>query len=292
MVYTQKLKALCSLLVLVLSISCSNQGGSYYDYLCKAQANLKNVDADALYGESMKYWMQRVDTLREYSYRENDTLRLYLDIQETLRKERKHDCSVFANEINRFVDYDAENTILEHPVLFIGSSTANLWKTAKCFPQLKVMNRGFGGASIQDILYYYDDVIGKYFPSTVVMYDDIDIENGDSAESAFNKHVGLLDKIHNDFPECRIIFISQKPTQMDFLLGKDIRSNKNLFNEKMKEHADNTPYLEYIDLASLLYKEDGTLDLDCFSEDRMHFNDKGYELWTNGLSKLFLVSAS
>ena len=39
MVYTQKLKALCSLLVLVLSISCSNQGGSYYDYLCKAQAN-------------------------------------------------------------------------------------------------------------------------------------------------------------------------------------------------------------------------------------------------------------
>ena len=275
------------MLVLVLSISCSNQGGSYYDYLCKAQANLKNVDADALYGESMKYWMQRVDTLREYSYRENDTLRLYLDIQETLRKERKHDCSVFANEINRFVDYDAENTILEHPVLFIGSSTANLWKTAKCFPQLKVMNRGFGGASIQDILYYYDDVIGKYFPSTVVMYDDIDIENGDSAESAFNKHVGLLDKIHNDFPECRIIFISQKPTQMDFLLGKDIRSNKNLFNEKMKEHADNTPYLEYIDLASLLYKEDGTLDLDCFSEDRMHFNDKGYELWTNGLSKLF-----
>lgn len=287
MVYTQELKALCSLLVLVLSISCSNQGGSYYDYLCKAQANLKNVDADALYGESMKYWMQRVDTLREYSYRENDTLRLYLDIQETLRKERKHDCSVFANEINRFVDYDAENTILEHPVLFIGSSTANLWKTAKCFPQLKVMNRGFGGASIQDILYYYDDVIGKYSPSTVVMYDDIDIENGDSAESAFNKHVGLLDKIHNDFPECRIIFISQKPTQMDFLLGKDIRSNKNLFNEKMKEHADNTPYLEYIDLASLLYKEDGTLDLDCFSEDRMHFNDKGYELWTNRLSKLF-----
>ena len=244
------------------------------------------MDADALYSESMKYWMQRVDTLREYSYRENDTLRLYLDIQETLRKERKHDCSVFANEINRFVDYDAENTILEHPVLFIGSSTANFWKTAKCFPQLKVMNRGFGGASIQDILYYYDDVIGKYSPSTVVMYDDIDIENGDSAESAFNKHVGLLDKIHNDFPECRIIFISQKPTQMDFLLGKDIRSNKNLFNEKMKEHADNTPYLEYIDLASLLYKEDGTLDLDCFSEDRMHFNDKGYELWTNRLSKL------
>ena len=275
------------MVVLVLSISCSNQGGSYYDYLCKAQANLKNVDADALYSESMKYWMQRVDTLREYSYRENDTLRLYLDIQETLRKERKHDCSVFANEINRFVDYDAENTILEHPVLFIGSSTANLWKTAKCFPQLKVMNRGFGGASIQDILYYYDDVIGKYSPSTVVMYDDIDIENGDPAESAFNKHVGLLDKIHNDFPECRIIFISQKPTQMDFLLGKDIRSNKNLFNEKIKEHADNTPYLEYIDLASLLYKEDGTLDLDCFSEDRMHFNDKGYELWTNGLSKLF-----
>lgn len=38
------------------------------------------------------------------------------------------------------------------------------------------MNRGFGGASIKDIQYYYNDVIGKYHPSSVVIYDDIDIE--------------------------------------------------------------------------------------------------------------------
>lgn len=73
---------------------------------------------------------------------------------------------------------------------------------------------------------------------------------------------------------------------MDFLLGKDIRKNKKLFNEKLKEYADDVSYVEYVDLASLLYNADGLLDLRYYSEDRMHFNTNGYELWSNELSKV------
>ena len=148
------------------------------------------------------------------------------------------------------------------------------------------MNRGFGGASIKDIQYYYNDVIGKYHPSSVVIYDDIDIENGKPVESVFDEYISLLGRIHRDFPECRILFISIKPTPMDFLLGKDIRKNKKLFNEKLKEYADDVSYVEYVDLASLLYNADGLLDLRYYSEDRMHFNTNGYELWSNELSKV------
>ena len=53
------------------------------------------------------------------------------------------------------------------------------------------MNRGFGGASIKDIQYYYNDVIGKYHPSSVVIYDDIDIENGKPVESVFDEYISL-----------------------------------------------------------------------------------------------------
>ena len=45
-------------------------------------------------------------------------------------------------------------------------------------------------------------------------------------------------------------------------------------------------YVEYVDLASLLYNADGLLDLRYYSEDRMHFNANGYELWSNELSKV------
>ena len=80
------------------------------------------------------------------------------------------------------------------------------------------MNRGFGGASIKDIQYYYNDVIGKYHPSSVVIYDDIDIENGEHVEYVLEEYNSLLGRIHRHFQQCRILFIYLKLTRMDFLL--------------------------------------------------------------------------
>ena len=267
-------------------VSCSSNG-SYYSFLCRSYAKPKNLNTEVFYGKAVNFWMSRVDTLNEFSHMSNDTLRLFLTIQDSIRRQSTHDCLRFAEEINEFIKYDTENSKIEKPVLFIGSSTINLWKTALYFPDINVMNRGFGGAGIKDILYYYDDVIGKYSPASVVIYDDIEIENGDSAESAFSEYLSLLERIHRDFPECRIILISVKPTPMDFLLGKDVRNNKMKLNDQLKKYADSTPLVEYIDLASLLYDADGNLNLNYYSEDRMHFNESGYALWSKELNKIF-----
>lgn len=286
MINKSRFKTIHIIFFSIVFISCSNNSG-YYDYLCRLQAKPENVNTEVFYKEAVNFWMDRVDTLKEFSYKKNDTLRLFLEVQDAIRNNEEHDYLRFENEIKRFAEYDSENTKLERPILFIGSSTINLWKTADYFPERNVMSRGFGGASIKDILYYYYDVIGKYYPSSVVIYDDVDIENGEPVESVFGEYMSLLDKIHNDFPECRILFISIKPTPMDFLLGKNVRNNKKLFNNKLKEYADNIPYIEYVDLASLLYNADGTLDLRYYSKDRMHFNENAYKLWSNELSKMF-----
>lgn len=147
--------------IIICSVACSNKN-SYYDYLYKSPAEPENVDTDVFFKEAMNFWMERIDTLKESSYKQNDTLRLFLDIQDAIRNNRENDFLRFANEIKKFVEYDSENTKPEDPILFIGSSTINLWKTADYFPGRNVMNRGFDRAGIKDILYYYDDVIGKY----------------------------------------------------------------------------------------------------------------------------------
>lgn len=134
-------KALGIVIFSVVFIACSNDKG-YYDYLCKSQARPDMIDTEVFYGEAMDFWMDRVDTLEELSYRQNDTLRLFLDVQEAIRKDKEHDYLRFANEIKRFVDYDAENTKLENPVLFIGSSTVNLWKRLTVFPGTKGDKQG------------------------------------------------------------------------------------------------------------------------------------------------------
>lgn len=275
------------LFAVFMLVSCSKKD-NYYAYLNKAYSNPSTINTNSFYDKAISFWMTRVDTLEEHSYTRNDTLRLFLNIQDSIRKNEVHTPLRFADEIQRFTEYDSENTIINNPILFIGSSTVNLWKTAKHFPNLNVLNRGFGGAGIKDILYYYDTVIGKYSPSSVVIYDDIEIENGNSVDSVFHEFKRLSTRIHDDFPECRIIFISTKPTPMDFLLGKNVRHNKLELNYKLKSYANTHPLIEYADLAHLLYNADGTLNINFFSDDRMHFNENGYKCWSKELNKLYL----
>lgn len=141
-----RLKIFSAILFSGVFTACSDKD-SYYDYLCKSQAEPEMVDTEVFYKEAMNFWMARIDTLEEFSYKQNDTLRLFLDVQDAIRN-NKYDSLRFENEIKRFVEYDSENTLLENPILFVGSSTVNLWKTACYFPGRNVMNRGFGGASI------------------------------------------------------------------------------------------------------------------------------------------------
>jgi hypothetical protein len=46
-------------------------------------------------------------------------------------------------------------------ILFTGSSSIRFWDIEKSFPQKNLLNRGFGGAHISDILYYYDQLFPK-----------------------------------------------------------------------------------------------------------------------------------
>ena len=44
-------------------------------------------------------------------------------------------------------------------ILFTGSSSIRFWDIEKSFPQKNLLNRGFGGAHISDVLYFYDQLL-------------------------------------------------------------------------------------------------------------------------------------
>ena len=65
----------------------------------------------------------------------------------------------FAKEINAFTAADATNPPPRSAILFVGSSSIRLWKTlTQDFPDLRVVNRGFGGSQIIDSVNYADRV--------------------------------------------------------------------------------------------------------------------------------------
>src|SRR4030095_17265864 len=55
-------------------------------------------------------------------------------------------------------------------ILFVGSSTIRLWDRKTAFPDLKTINRGFGGSEMQDSTRYVDRIVVPYSPRIVVVY--------------------------------------------------------------------------------------------------------------------------
>src|SRR6188472_1822642 len=50
------------------------------------------------------------------------------------------------------------------PILFVGSSSIRLWKLSESFPNLPVINHGFGGSQAADTLAHLDRIVLRYKP--------------------------------------------------------------------------------------------------------------------------------
>ncbi|MCC7084482.1 MAG: hypothetical protein IT427_05700, partial [Pirellulales bacterium] len=98
-------------------------------------------------------------------------------------KEPNKDSAPFANEIAAFEKWDHQNAVPREAILFVGSSTIRMWQTADAFPELPIINRGFGGSTIADVNRYADRIVFKYKPRTIVFYaGDNDIAAGRSPD--------------------------------------------------------------------------------------------------------------
>ncbi len=70
-----------------------------------------------------------------------------------------------------------------------------------------------------------------------------------------------------------------KPALVDDFLGKDVRRNKTISNQKLSEYCGNYHNLHYVDITATMLESDGSLRSDIFLSDGMHLNHLGYTLW-------------
>ena len=82
--------------------------------------------------------------------------------------------------------WDKKNTSPSDPIVFVGSSSIRKWETANYFPELPIVNRGFGGAHISDVNYFINETVLKYGPKVIVFYaGDNDINYGKTPKNVF-----------------------------------------------------------------------------------------------------------
>ena len=186
----------------------------------------------------------------------------------------------FADSIERFETWDGKNTFPKDAILFVGSSSIRLWATAEAFPGKPVINRGFGGSELSDVIYYFDRVIRPYSPSLIILYGgDNDIANGKSAEQVFADYRELVGLIRSHLPDAELVFISIKPSTSRWEYWPVMVEANRLVREFAEEHRN----LGFADLATPLLRKDGQ-PKNVYRADGLHLNKKGYELWREALA--------
>lgn len=184
-------------------------------------------------------------------------------------------------EIRTFEDWDKKNSFPSDAVLFVGSSSIRLWPTRECFGQFDVINRGFGGSQISDVVYFEGRIVLPYKPKVIVFYaGDNDIAGGKTAQRVFDDYKKFVSLVQKQLPTTQIIFISIKPSGSRWSFW-NIMKNANKMIEAFSQKDDR---LYYFDGAAPLLNSDGRPNNELFLSDKLHLNDKGYELWTKLLT--------
>jgi len=182
--------------------------------------------------------------------------------------------------IANFVAWDSKNSFPEDAFLFVGSSSMRLWSTAKAFPGKPVINRGFGGSEISDVIHFYEQVIRPYAPRRIFLYaGDNDIGNGKPADQVFEDYRELVAMVQADFPDATLVFISIKPSKDRWDKWPIMEAANRMVRDFASGHAN----LEYADLATPLLDDNGKPN-DVYVEDGLHLNGEGYRLWQEALA--------
>ena len=184
----------------------------------------------------------------------------------------------FEKEIQAFEARDRTNPPPKDAVLFVGSSSIRLWTNlVESFPQLTVIQRGFGGSTIPDSTHYANQIIVPYQPAKIVLYaGDNDVARGDSPALIFEHFREFEHKVHAVLPNTEIYFICIKPSPSRWHLSPQAIEA----NELIRKYCAGHKHLKYIDVWKPMLDSHGQPDPSLFRSDNLHLNNKGYALWT------------
>jgi lysophospholipase L1-like esterase len=183
----------------------------------------------------------------------------------------------FADEIKAFEASDRINPPAKGGVLFVGSSSIRLWPNlAADFPHANVVQRGFGGSELWQVVNYAPRIVLPYCPSRIVLYaGDNDIAAGRSPEQILADYKSLVALVHRALPKTRIAFVSIKPSGSRWALIDKIRRA----NQLVREYSSSDSTLAYIDVFDPMLGSGGTPNGQLFAADSLHLSPNGYALW-------------
>ena len=187
-------------------------------------------------------------------------------------------------DIQAFKKLDSINAPKPGQILFIGSSSFTMWKDVQqYFPGRKIINRAFGGSTLQDQIHYAKDIILPYKPKQVVIYcGENDLASSDTvtAKNVFRRFELLYYFIRKHYPRASIVYVSMKPSPSRVhLMPKMVQGNKMIRNF-LSRHNRNV----FVNIYNKMLNPDGSPRDELFLDDKLHMNAKGYAIWQKAIA--------
>lgn len=180
----------------------------------------------------------------------------------------------------KICEYEKE-PIIKGQIVFYGPSNFTRWAAYRGNTPLReavlghsgaqcCINRGFGSSTTEHHLYYYARMVRPLEPKVLVYAPGFG--NAKSFGYTPEEILFLAERViayaKADFPELRI-----------YLCGLDLRKKyseeKEAYNQKLLELAENTPDCTFVDVSA--YEPLNRTDI--YEEDGIHFNHEGYRIY-------------
>lgn len=176
----------------------------------------------------------------------------------------------------------------KNAIVFVGSSSIRFWDNLVTdMAPLPIIQQGFGGAKLNDLVHYADRIINAYKPIAVVVFaGSNDITPGDTKtpEKLLSTYKKLVTKIRLDRPSLPIYYIAITPSPRRWEMWPQVQAT----NAVLKDYSLRTPGLFFIDTESAMLGSDGKINKDSYSFDTLHLSEKGYSQWTDIIRPILL----
>ena len=172
-------------------------------------------------------------------------------------------------------------------VLLYGSSFFRVWGYENSRKQLleatggklETLNHGFGGATVDELLYHYPRLVAPYAPKAMVIragYNELN--RGQSPEEAVFLLERLVQWAIADFPEIRIMVFPVFDTRR---ASEELQEKINAYNALLEQRIGTMDQVSLLDLNPFFYDDPADIGTrqnfrDVFIEDGLHLQEKAY----------------
>ena len=196
-------------------------------------------------------------------------------LSSNLDRVRSEDPLVWSEEIAAFATAAPGPS---NALLFVGSSSIRRWvDLAEHMAPIPVINRGFGGSKIGDVIYHSEVLFQAESPLAIVIFvgtNDITPGGSKSLGVMVEAFEHMMDGVRRQHPETPVYYIAITPSPLRW----EVWDESQAINRAINDLADGMANTYVIDTADQLMSE-GVPDDNNYVFDRLHLSEKGYAIW-------------